>query len=319
VTAVAPVLYGQVFLSGPAGSKGVILKGITPDSELRVSETLRHLKHGSLAHLADADGLPGLIIGSRMAEETGMTLGSNVMVISPQGTLTPMGPRPGYQRFRVAGIFESGFYDLDDNWTYAAMPTVQKILSLPDVVNSIELHLDDIYLAPQIAAEAEKLAGPTFGSTTWQEQNKQILKALNMERIVTVITIGLIELVAALNILITLVMMVMEKYRDIAILISMGARRSQIRRIFMFQGLLIGAVGTAIGLCAGYAFCYVADHYQLIQLDAQVYALSFVPFEPRWTDGLWVAAVAILVSFFATLYPARNATRVAPAEVLRYE
>jgi lipoprotein-releasing system permease protein len=319
VTAVAPVLYGQVFLSGPAGSKGVILKGITPDSELRVSETLRHLKHGSLARLVDADGLPGLIIGSRMAEETGMSLGSNVMVISPQGTLTPMGPRPGYQRFRVAGIFESGFYDLDDNWTYASMPTVQKILSLPDVVNSIELHLDDIYLAPQVAAEAEKLAGPSFGSTTWQEQNKQILKALNMERIVTVITIGLIELVAALNILITLVMMVMEKYRDIAILISMGARQLQIRRIFMFQGLLIGAVGTMIGLCAGYAFCYIADHYQLIQLDAQVYALSFVPFEPRWLDGLWVAAVAILVSFFATLYPARNATRIAPAEVLRYE
>jgi lipoprotein-releasing system permease protein len=319
VTAAAPVLYGQVFLSGPAGSKGVILKGINPDSELRVSDTLRHLKQGSLDRLADADGLPGIIIGSRMADETGMTLDSNVMVISPQGTLTPLGARPGYKRFRVAGIFESGFYDLDDNWTYAAMPTVQKILSLPNVVNSIELHLDDIYLAPQIASEAEKLAGPRFGSTTWQEQNKQILKALNMERIVTVITIGLIELVAALNILITLVMMVMEKYRDIAILISMGARRNQIRRIFMIQGLLIGAVGTTIGLIAGYAFCYIADHYRLIQLDAQVYALSFVPFEPRWTDGLWVAAVALVVSFCATLYPARNATRIAPVEVLRYE
>jgi lipoprotein-releasing system permease protein len=319
VTAVAPVLYGQVFISGPVGSKGVILKGITPDSELRVSETLRHLKQGTIERLDSADGLPGIILGSRMAEETGMVLNSNVTVISPQGTLTPFGPRPGSQRFRVVGIFESGFYDLDDNWTYASMPAVQKILSLPDVVNSIELRLDDIYRAPEVAREAEKLAGPRFGSTTWQEQNKQILKALNMERVVTIITIGLVELVAALNILITLVMMVMEKYRDIAILVSMGARRAQIRRIFIVQGLLIGAVGTVIGLAVGYTFCYVADHYRLITLDAQVYALSFVPFEPKWTDGLWVAAVAIFVSFCATLYPARNATRIAPAEVLRYE
>jgi lipoprotein-releasing system permease protein len=199
------------------------------------------------------------------------------------------------------------------------MAAVQKVLSLKDVVNSVELRLDNIDLARDVAKEADKLAGPRFASSTWEEQNKQILKALNMERIVTIITIGLIELIAALNILITLVMMVMEKYRDIAILISMGARRAQIRRIFITQGLLIGCVGTAIGLTIGYTFCYLANHYQWIQLDAQVYALSFVPFEPRWVDGVWVAAVAILISFCATLYPARNATRIAPVEVLRYE
>ena len=151
------------------------------------------------------------------------------------------------------------------------------------------------------------------------ERNKQMLGALHMERMVTIIVIGLIELVAALNIFITLVMMVMEKYRDIAVLMSMGARIGQIRRIFMLQGVLIGVVGSAIGLMVGYTLCYFADHYHWIPLDEAVYSLSFVPFEPRWTDAFWIAGLAILVSFLATMYPARNATKIAPAEVLRYE
>ena len=296
-----------------------MLKGIDIASELRVGDTLLHLKQGSLNRLQQADRYPGIILGSKLAQDTGMLLNSNVTVISPQGNLTPFGPEPGKQRFRVVGIFESGFYDFDDNWAYSSLAAVQKILSLRDVVNSIELKVDDLYLAPEIGKQAEKIAGPRYASTNWQEQNRQLLNALRMERAVTVITIGLIEMVAALNILITLVMMVMEKYRDIAVLMSMGARRSQIRRIFMMQGLLIGLVGTAIGLTFGYALCYLADRYRWVRLDEQVYALSFVPFEPRAWDGLWVAAAAILISFLATIYPARNATRILPTEVLRYE
>jgi lipoprotein-releasing system permease protein len=319
VTATAPVLYGQVLLSGTLQSTGAELKGIIPADELAVSETLRHLKAGTLQGLTDDKGLPKIILGSRLAGDLGMTLDSNVNVISPQGTLTPFGPRPASSRFHVSGLFESGFYDLDDHWAYTSLGAAQKILSLPGVINSIELRVDDIYLAPEVGKEAEKIAGPRFASTNWQQQNRQLLKALNMEKIVTVITIGLIELVAALNILITLVMMVMEKRRDIAVLMSMGAKRSQIRRIFMTQGVLIGLTGTAIGLALGYAFCYIADKYRLIRLDEQVYALSFVPFEPRVIDAFWVAGVAILVSFCATIYPARNATRILPAEVLRYE
>jgi lipoprotein-releasing system permease protein len=187
------------------------------------------------------------------------------------------------------------------------------------VVNSIQLRLDDIYLAPQVARAAEAAAGPNFAATTWMEQNRQLFNALQTEKAVTVVTIGLIELVAALNILIALVMMVMEKYRDIAILMSMGARQSQIRRIFMLQGVLIGVVGSAIGLVVGYAICYFADKYRWLPLDETVYSMSFVPFEPRMVDGIWIAGLAILVSFLATLYPARNATRVTPTEVLRYE
>ena len=163
------------------------------------------------------------------------------------------------------------------------------------------------------------MAGPRYVTTTWMERNKQLMNALRMERAVTIITIGLIELVAALNILITLVMMVMEKYKDIAVLMSMGARRQQIRAIFMLQGVLIGVVGSAIGLAAGYGLCYFADKYRWIRLDETVYSLAFVPFEPRGIDAVWIAAAAILVSFLATIYPARNATRIAPTEVLRYE
>ena len=199
------------------------------------------------------------------------------------------------------------------------MKQAQAIESVGDTVNSVELKLDDIYKAPEVAAAAEKVIGPKLSASTWMEQNHALLNALKMERYVTMITIGLIVLVAGLNILISLVMMVMEKYRDIAILVSMGARAEQIRRIFILQGLLIGVVGTAIGLTLGYGLSFLADHFRWIPLDEQVYALSYVPFDPRWFDGVWIGGIAILVSLVATLYPARTATRVAPAEALRYE
>jgi lipoprotein-releasing system permease protein len=321
VTAAGPALYTPIFFSGPVQSKGGILKGVDIAAEMQISDTLRHLKAGSVDGLrtSPGGGVPGIVLGARLADDIGMLLHSIVNVTSPQGELTPFGPRPAMRRFRVVGIFESGFYDIDDSWAYTSLEAAQQALSLQDVVNQIEVKLDDLNLAPEVAQAIEKIAGPKYAATTWMERNRQLMNALKMEKAVTVVTIGLIELVAALNILITLVMMVMEKYRDIAVLMSMGARRAQIRGIFMLQGVLIGVVGTAFGLVAGYGLCYFADRYRWIRLDEQVYALSFVPFAPRWVDGLWIAAAAILVSFLATIYPARNATRIAPAEVLRYE
>lgn len=319
VESATPTLYGSVFLSGPVQSAGAVIKGIGLSAGYEPPPFLKNLKEGSLRALDQADQLPGLILGSRLAQSTGMTPGARVQLISPQGEMTPFGPRPAYHWFRVAGIFESGFYDLDSAWAFTTLASAQRVLSLNDVVNAVELRLDDIYLAGEVARSIENDVKPKLGATNWMEQNKQLLGALQMERSVTVVTIGLIQLVAALNILIALVMMVMEKHRDIAILVSMGARREQVQRIFMLQGVLIGVTGAAIGLAAGHVINYFAGRYRWIRLSEEVYSLSFVPFEPRWIDSVWVAAAAVAVSFIATLYPARNAARIVPAEALRYE
>jgi lipoprotein-releasing system permease protein len=319
VVAVAPVLYDQVLVNGPNSAKFITLKGIDVKDELAASDTLKHLKAGSLDQLSADNGLPGVIVGNKLALESGITLRSVVTLTDPQGTLTPYGSVPHNLRFRVAGIFETNFFDVDDTWAYASIGAVQKFRSLGDVVNTIEIRLDNPDLAPQLAIEAIRLAGPRYTATTWQEQNSQLFHALKLERVVTFITIGLIEVVGALNILITLTMIVLTKYKDIAVLMSMGARRGQIRRIFIMQGAMIGVIGTAIGLIFGYTFCYFAGHYQWIPLDESVYALSYVPFEPRLLDGLWITGVALGVSLLATVYPARNATRITPVEVLRYE
>jgi lipoprotein-releasing system permease protein len=319
VTQTSPGLYGTVFFAGPLQGAGGVIKGIPLGGEQAGADVLKKLKQGDAADLGKDDRYPGIIMGSRLAERTGMLMNSIITVMSPQGELTPMGPRPSYHRFRVVGIFESGFYELDFAWAFTDLKTAQRVLSVGDVVNSVELRLSNPDNAEAIAARASEMLGPQLTASTWMEQNRQLRSALRMERMVTVVTIGLIELVAALNILITLVMMVMEKYRDVAVLMSMGAKRDQIRRIFMYQGLLIGFVGTAIGLVLGYTISFLAGHYRWLRLDEEVYSLSYVPFEPQWFDGLWIAAAAIFVSFIATLYPARSATRIAPAEALRYE
>jgi lipoprotein-releasing system permease protein len=319
VKSAAPALYESGYISGPVTGAGVAIKGVDVRAGAPIADTLKHLKTGSLDGLRASADLPGIVLGSRLAENIGAVTGKQVQLVIPNGQITPFGPRPSYVRLRVVGTFESGFYDLDANWAFLSLGDAQKAFDLTDVVNSIELMLDDIYQAPQVAVAAEKIIGPRLAATTWGEQNKQLLGALTMERTVTVVTIGLIQLVAALNILITLVMMVMEKHRDIAILLSMGAKANQIRKIFVYEGALIGAVGTAIGLAIGYGVCYFAERYQWVKLDQQVYSIPFVPFEPRAFDAIWIAAAAMAVSLLATLYPARSATRIAPVESLRYE
>ena len=320
VTAVSPALYSEVYVAGALHSTGVVLKGIDVDSELAISDMLRHLKAGSVETLRDVSAeVPGLILGSRLVDDTGIKLNSIVWVTSPQGELTPAGMRPSHRKFRVVGVFDSGFYQIDALWAFTNIQVEQRFLSIGDSVNRIEVNVDNLDRVDSYVKDIAKVAGPDYITQTWKEQNQSLMASLNMERIVTIITIGLIEIVAALNIFVTLVMMVMEKYRDIGLLMSMGAKESQIRRIFMLQGILIGCVGSAIGLIVGYTACYFANKYHWPPLDPTVYALSYVPFQPRPYDAFWIAAVAILVSFLATLYPARNATRITPAEVLRYE
>ena len=318
VISVAPNLYGGIYLVGPLTSGGAEIKGIPVDNP---PDMLKHLKQGSFEKLKDTSGLPGIILGSGLAQKTGMLLGSVVNVFSPRAQMTPLNPMhfPAPFKFRVIGIFESGFYDLDSTFAFTSLNSAQMVFNVGDVVNSIELRLDDIYKAPDVAKLADTIASPKLNATTWMEQYHPILDALSMERTVTAVTIGLIEIVAALNILITLIMMVMEKNREIAVLMSMGATRRQIRKIFMLQGALIGVVGTAIGLAVGFTLSILADHYRWLRLNEDVYSLAYVPFNPRWQDAIWIAAAAIFVSLIATLYPARAATAIAPVEALRYE
>ena len=263
--------------------------------------------------------MPPIILGKDMAEDLGASVGSVVLVTSPQGELTPFGMVPKYSRFRVAGIFNSGFYDYDSGWAFARLSDAQRLFGLGDLVSVLEFKVDDIYKAGGIARQLEQSAGPGFMTTNWMEQNKALFRALRLERLVTFITIGLIVFVAALNILISLTMMVMEKTRDIAVLMSMGTRKSQVRRLFITQGMLIGVIGTAIGLVLGYALSWAGAHYHLLSLAPEVYSIDYVPFAPRAVDGVLVALVAIGISLVATLYPSWSAARILPAEALRYE
>jgi lipoprotein-releasing system permease protein len=310
-----PALYGKVLASGPMQSAEATVKG-TP---LDATDIRRHIVEGSIGNAATFRGMPGIVLGVQLARRVGLNVGDVVKVISPQGEMTPFGMKASEFRFRVAAKFESGFYDLDNQFAFTSLENAQRLFMTGDVVNSIELRLDDLDLAPEVARAAEATAGPELGATHWMEQNRQLLSALRMERTVSVITIGLIQMVAALNILTALVMSVMEKRRDIAVLISMGARRVQVARIFVTQGLLIGLAGSVIGLIAGYGLSFLADRYHWIGLDEEIYSLSYVPFEPHLADAAWITVMALAVSLAATLYPARAAAKVIPVETLRYE
>jgi len=263
--------------------------------------------------------MPPIVLGKDMADDLGATVASVVLVTSPQGELTPFGMVPKYNRFRVVGIFNSGFFDYDTSWAFTRLSDAQRLFGLGDLISVIQFKVDDIYKADVVAKDLEQAAGKGFMATSWMEQNKALFRALRLERVVTFITIGLIVFVAALNILISLTMMVMEKTKDIAVLLSMGTRKSQIRRLFIAQGVLIGLVGTAIGLVLGYALSWAGARYHLISLAPEVYSIDYVPFAPRVVDGLLVALVAIGVSFVATMYPSWSAARILPAEALRYE
>jgi lipoprotein-releasing system permease protein len=350
VLAAAPAIYDQVLISRGPRARGAVLKGMIPAYERKVSDLLNSVKLESVesldpklagespaptqtqAHSIQADSpdsmaavqnrlaaMPSIILGKSMADDLGAAMGSVVLVVSPQGELTPFGLVPKYTRFRVAGIFNSGFYDYDSSWAFASLHEAQQLEGLGDVVTVLEFKIDDIYRAGAIGDALEKIAGQGFMSTNWMEQNKAIFRALRLERLVTFITIGLIVFVAALNILISLIMMVMEKTRDIAVLMSMGTRKSQVRRVFIAQGLLIGVIGTAIGLVLGYSLAWVGGHYHLLSLAPEVYSIDYVPFAPRVMDGVLVALVAIGISLIATIYPSWSAARILPAEALRYE
>jgi len=322
VTAAAPGLYEPVLISRGARAGGAMLKGIVPHDERTISNLLSHFTHGSAADLskpAPPGTTPPLVLGYDLAHTVGAKVGDTVMVTSPQGDLTPYGLIPKYQRFRVAGIFHSGFYQYDSSFGFIRLKTAQRLFGEPDVISIISFKVDNLYNAGKIGAQIQKAAGPGFSTSNWMQQNRELFGALQEEQIVTFIIIGLIVCVAALNILIALTMMVMEKTKDIAVLMSMGVEPGQIRRIFLLQGFLISVVGTFFGLIIGYTISLLGQHYHFIHLSAQVYSIDYLPFAPRILDGVLVTALSLGVSLIATIYPSSSAARILPAEALRYE
>jgi lipoprotein-releasing system permease protein len=335
VIGVAPALYEYVLASRGSHAGAALLKGIVPEYENRTSELLKSVTIGSAKPLEPAPPpkpctekdancnnlrpLPPVVLGKDLAESIGATVGSVVTMVSPQGELTPFGLVPKYERFQVVGIFHSGYYNYDNMWAFIRLTDAQRLYGLGDVVSALQFRIDNLYNAEPVGEQLQQAAGPEYMARSWIEQNRPLFRALRLERLVTFLTIGLIVFVAALNILISLIMMVMEKTKDIAVLLSMGARRRQVRRVFVYQGVLIGLVGTALGLIVGYGIALAGAKYHFIALNPEVYSINYVPFAPRLLDGVLVAAVALVISFVATLYPSWSAARVLPAEALRYE
>jgi lipoprotein-releasing system permease protein len=325
VKAVAPGLYEQVLISNGARSGGALIEGIVPAQERTVSDLLSTITMGSAAALdtgaaatSNQAHTPPIVIGHDLADTIDARVGTTVLVTSPQGELTPLGLIPKFQRFRVAGIFHSGFYQYDSGMAFTSLADAQRLFGEPDVVSVLSFKVDDLDRADTIGRSIEQAAGPGFLTNNWKEQNRPLFRALMLEQIVTSIVIGLIVCVAALNILTALTMMVMEKTRDIAVMMSFGVQPRQVRMIFLLQGLLIGLTGTILGLIAGYGLSWLGGHYRF-PLSAEVYSIDYLPFAARWTDGLIVGAVSLAVSLLATLYPSGSAARVLPAEALRYE
>ena len=329
VTAAAPGLYEEVLISRGAKSGGALIEGIVPQDQNTVSDILQSVKQGSASTLdpqpaqsasnAVAQPIPPIVIGQDLATTIGAETGDTVLVTSPQGDLTPLGLVPRYQRYVVAGVFNSGFYQYDSSYAFLRLADAQRLFSEPDLISTINFKVDDMYRAGSIARQIESAAGPGYESTNWMEQNRELFRALRLEQIVTFIILALIVCVAALNILIALTMMVMEKTRDIAVLMSFGVRVDQVRRIFLLQGLLISLIGTALGLVLGFGLSWLGGHYRFIHLDASVYSIDYLPFAPCLIDALIVAAVSLGVSLLATLYPSNSAAKVLPAVALRYE
>jgi lipoprotein-releasing system permease protein len=319
VRSVAPAIYLTVLLSGSGHARGVVMKGVDPEIELRTDEALRRIVSGAADFKPDADRFDSIIVGHLMAEELNIHTGDYVTLTSPEGSLTPYGMVPRSRRFRVSGVFDSGFYDYDANWVFATLPATQNLAGVGDVASVLEFRIQDVDRAVDAARAIGSAAGPGFTTTTWEDENRALFRALHLEKLVTALFIGLITFVAGLNILVVLAMTVTDRARDIAVLMSLGSYRHQVRNIFVLQGLTVGVVGTVTGLVAGYTISWAAGTYHLIPLDPQVYSVPYVPFQANGLDGVWIAVAALAISVGATLIPARAASRILPVDILRYE
>jgi lipoprotein-releasing system permease protein len=320
VVAVTPFLFTQVMLNNAGNVSGAVLRGIDPDSAGAVIGFKDMIKSGSLSSLTgNADDFPAIIIGSELAKRIGAHTGSVLTVISPEGKLTPLGRTPNTQRFKVSAIFDSGMYEYDASMIYISLAEAQDFLALGDKVTGIEVRVKDVYQADRIAKTIQERLGYPFWTKDWKVMNRSLFSALKLEKLTMFVILTMIVLVGALNIISTLVMVVMEKTRDVAILRAMGASAKSIMSIFMFQGLLVGVVGTIAGLACGLGICQLLARYKFISLPSDVYYISTLPVQVEVADVSFVAGAAVVISFIATLYPSWYASRLNPVESFRYE
>lgn len=326
VNAATPFIYTQVMISSRKAISGAVLRGIEPKTASKVINLPKNMRAGSLEELEaenKPEGMrstPGIILGNELARNIGASRGEPVTVISPLGRLTPLGRVPRSQTFRVAGIFDSGMYEYDSTIAYVSLWAAQRFLGIGDRVTGIEVRVDDIYEADRVArAIGKALGGYPYWSRDWMRMNKNLFSALKLEKIVMFIILTLIILVAAFNIVGTLIMVVIEKTRDIAILKSMGATRRSIMKIFLIEGAVIGLVGTLLGLLGGYTLCTLLATYKFIELPSDVYYISTLPVKMNPLDVALIALAAIVITLAASVYPAWQASRFDPAEAIRYE
>jgi len=319
IVGAAPAILGKALITSARGEEFITIKGVDPALEPSVTDISRALRSGSLEALASAgdDGTAGILLGKDLAAQLGVDVGDSVSLLTPQGTLSPMGMIPRTRRLRVAGIFGLGLYEFDSTYGLVSLDVAKRLLD-KDHVDLIQLRIDDIYAAPKVARAITSALGSEYLTQDWTEMNRSLFSALWLEKMAISITIGLIVMVAALNIVASLILLVMEKHSDIAILKTMGASSRSIMAIFMAQGLFIGLVGTTIGAAGGYGLSWILDHYKLVRVPMDVYQVSYVPFTIERLDFVIVIISAIVICFLATIYPARQASKLDPAEALRY-
>jgi lipoprotein-releasing system permease protein len=318
VVAAAPVVLGLGLAKSAGGSQFISIKGVDPALERTVTNVEASMKAGSLDALTPVAGaLPGIVLGKDLADKLGVSVGDSLEVMTPEGNLTPFGVSPRNRAFKVVGVFSLGLFEYDSSYGFVHLSVAERLLdrARPDLM---EVKVDDLFAAPQVAQAIPGRLGHEYEAQDWADLNKSLFSALWLEKMAMSITIGLIVMVAALNIIASLVLLVMEKTRDIAILKTMGCSAASIRRIFMLQGLVIGTIGTLAGAIGGSVLIYILDHYQLINVPLDVYQISYVPFRLLPLDFAVVVVGAILVCFVSMIYPSRQAAKLDPAQALRY-
>jgi lipoprotein-releasing system permease protein len=319
VTGAAPVILGAGLIQSAGGSAFITIKGVVPDEEATVTNIAQAMQTGSLDALASGrEGRAGIVLGQDLAEKLGVAVGDEVHVYSTEQRLGPMGLMPRVRAFDVVGTYKLGLFEFDSAYGLIGLDTARSLLDAPEP-HFIEVRLKDLFEARSIAQDIPDRLGSEYLAQDWMDMNKSLFGALWLEKMAIAITIGLIVMVAALNIIASLILLVMEKSRDIAILKTMGSSSASIRRIFVLQGLIIGSAGTAAGAVFGFGLIYVLDRFKLIQVPIDVYQIAYVPFRLEPLDAVVVIVSALLICFVATIYPSRQASRLDPAQALRYQ